>query len=342
MTTWNPQTRFRAILDGTQPDRTPVSAWRHFVEDEHGAENLANAHIDFAKKWDLDWVKLNPRSWYYAEAWGKEYDPSDYRGVIPRAVTQPISKPKDLGKIGRLPVGTNLAFLEHIEAAKLVRTGLPELPVLQTVFSPLSTILELAGLAGFPPEHQYGGVYGADAPVPLAELLQERSLLHQALHNVADTLADYVRAVLATGVDGIFYAVLGTAEDGLFTEAEFAELSRPYDEIVLRAAEGHIRLLHTCSANSHPERFADYPVDAINWDQQADGNPWLDAEIGKIPVGGVSHELITAGTPTDIERATLQARAYANERPVLLTPGCAVPVPYPDENLAAFFEAARR
>ncbi|MDR1449272.1 MAG: hypothetical protein LBI84_03555 [Propionibacteriaceae bacterium] len=335
MSAWTSRDRFSATLAGQLPDRPPISAWRHFTEHEHGAAELADATVGFARRWGWDWVKINPRATYYAEAWGKVYDASDYRDVLPRQVSTPLRRPADLHSIGRLDAGASSPFHEHIEAARLVRAGLPDLPVLQTVFSPLGVVLELAGLPSF----AQGAVYGAADPIPLLELLNaDRSGLHRALRAVAETLADYVNRLLspAVGLDGIFYAVLGTAQSGLLDPAAFHELSRPYDEIVLAAADGAVRILHTCGARSHPEWFINYPVDGVNWDQQAPGNPGLVAPFSRIAVGGVSNELIATGTPAAVAAQTREALRAAAGRPFLLTPGCAVPIAVPDANLAAF------
>ncbi|MDR1077193.1 MAG: hypothetical protein LBL55_00725 [Propionibacteriaceae bacterium] len=333
--------RFAAALAGQPADRPPIAAWRHFVEHEHGAEALARATVDFALRWDWDWVKINPRATYYAEAWGARYDAADYRDVLPRQVAQPVVAPGDLGRIGRLDAATTPALAEQLEAARLIRRQLPDRPVLQTVFSPLGVLLALAGRSPF----AQGEVYGADRPVELAALLDaDRSGLHRALRAIAETLADYVALLVgpAVGVDGIFYAVLGTAQDGLLDQAGFRELSRPYDEIVLAAANGAVRLFHTCGAHAHPEWFADYPVEGLNWDVWADGNPGLDAPAARPAVGGVSHQLIAAGTPDQVAAQTRQALAEAGGRPFLLTPSCAIPITVPDANLTAFRAAVEK
>ncbi|MDR0415919.1 MAG: hypothetical protein LBH76_01120 [Propionibacteriaceae bacterium] len=342
MSDWTHRDRFAAVVAGTPADRPPIAAWRHFIDQEHGAEALARATVGFAERWDWDWVKINPRATYYAEAWGKRYDESDYRDVVPRQISQPITTPADLGRVGRLDARTIPAFREQLEAARLIKAGLPDRPILETVFSPLAVVLELAGLGAFAPTSAYGHVYGSSEPLTLPRLLAEdRSGLHQALRAVAETLADYVNLLLspAVGLDGVFYALLGTAQSGLLDAAAFAELSRPYDEIVLAAAAGSVRLLHTCGPKSHPEWFASYPVDGINWDQQAEGNPGFNAPFPRLAVGGVSHQLIANGAPAEVAAQTRQAVAAAQGRPFLLTPGCAIPVNVPDANLAAFRDA---
>ena len=237
MTSWTKHDRFNATLSGERADRPPVTAWRHFVDAENDAASLAEATASFTRAWDWDWVKLNPRATYYAEAWGSTFDADDYRDVLPRQLRAAVERPSDLAAIGVLSPAASAALSEQLTAARLVRAALPDVPVTETLFSPLSVLLQLAGL----PLYAGGVIYGSTPSVTLAELLTaDRSAVHHALHAIALTLADFATTLVSpeVGLDGIFYAVTGTASPGLIDEATFRELSRPYDEIVLSAASG--------------------------------------------------------------------------------------------------------
>lgn len=339
MSTWSSRERFAATLAGQLPDRPPISAWRHFIDSEHGADNLARAHIDFAREWGWDWVKINPRSVYYSEAWGKTFDADDYWDVLPKQTSQPISAVGDLGKITRLDPLKTPALAEHIEAAELIRAGLPEIPLIQTIFSPFAVLQDLAGLGMFPGPSPFSRVYGSSEPISRQELLTgDRAALHATLRAIAETLAAFVSELLSdrVGLDGIFFALMGTAQPGFVSAADFAELSTKYDHIVLEAAAGKARILHTCGPNSNPQLFRDYPIDAINWDQSADGNPGLTADLGHVPVGGVSQLLIANGSAEAVAAATQEALKTAAGKPFLLTPGCALPLASANNNIGAF------
>jgi len=341
MTSWTRHDRFNATLAGHIPDRTPVSAWRHFVDAENDAESLAEATIAFTRQWDWDWVKLNPRATYYAEAWGSEFDAHDYDDVLPRQLHAAIAAPSDLSAIGVLTPTDNPALREQLTAARLVRAALPDVPVTETVFSPLSVLLQLAGL----PLYAGGTIYGSTPTLTFDDLLRaDRSGVHHALHAIALTLAEYVATLTApasttgpdgAGLDGIFYAVTGTASPALLDEAAFRELSRPYDEIVLSAAAGSHRILHTCGPTSHAEWFDDYPVDAVHWDQHAPGNPDVDAPLRAVPVGGVAHTLFATHDAAAVGDQARAAVARTQGRPFLLAPACSVSITTDDPTLAA-------
>lgn len=54
---WTKRERLEAVLRGELPDRPPISSWRHFVEKEHNAKDLAEAMLDFQNKYDWDFIK---------------------------------------------------------------------------------------------------------------------------------------------------------------------------------------------------------------------------------------------------------------------------------------------
>lgn len=83
--------RFEAVLNHELADRPPVSAWRHFTENEHsGADLFVETMLKWQNTYDWDYVKLQPRASYYEEAWGGQFDYNDYEGVLPKVVKGPI------------------------------------------------------------------------------------------------------------------------------------------------------------------------------------------------------------------------------------------------------------
>lgn len=322
---------FAALLRGGPSRRFLTSAWQHFVGEEYDPVRFATATVEFNRAWDWDWTKLNPRAVYYSEAWGSTYDPDDYHGVVPRLIAPAIRTVADLPKIRPLDPRANAVFAEHIASARLVREQLPDRAVLQTVFSPLSVLLQLAGLPLYPEDP----VPGSTARFGLDDLLRsDPDGVRIALTAIAQTLADYVSALLApveaggAGLDGIFYAVTGTASSGYLDRDAFHEFSRPYDQQVLAAVADGLVVLHTCRADSHPEWFADYRVDALHWDQFQPGNPALDANLGVPVVGGVNSQLFGVGADQTAVADQLDATlAAAPGRPFLLAPSCTIPTP---------------
>lgn len=94
---WTKKERFEAVLNHELADRPPVSAWRHFTENEHsGADLFVETMLKWQNTYDWDYVKLQPRASYYEEAWGGQFDYNDYEGVLPKVVKGPIGGVADL------------------------------------------------------------------------------------------------------------------------------------------------------------------------------------------------------------------------------------------------------
>ncbi|WP_102271759.1 uroporphyrinogen decarboxylase family protein [Cytobacillus massiliigabonensis] len=327
---WNCKNRFEAILSGEKADRPIVSGWMHFIEREQEAEDFAKATISFTKKYDWDWVKINPRATYYSEVWGNEYNFQDYRNVFPKQTHASIKKPEDLWKITSIKAVSSFPLIEQLYACKQIREGLPDTPLVQTVFSPLTILLFLAGRSPYINET----VYGSDKPLSLNDLfIENRAGVHHALHAISLTLADYIEGLYNAGIDGVFYAVTGTAHPELFDESSFNEFSRPYDSIVLDAASRRKVILHTCGKHAHPERFNDYRIDGISWDTEAEGNLSLEGGLNVTKVGGIDHTLFASNDIKKIQEQASSALKIMNDHPFILAPNCSIPINASDEAL---------
>ncbi|MDR1512730.1 MAG: uroporphyrinogen decarboxylase family protein [Propionibacteriaceae bacterium] len=334
---------FRDLLRGASPQRFLTAAWQHFVGEEYDPARFAAATVGFTRTWDWDWVKINPRAVYYSEAWGSRYDPDDYVGPVPRLLSPAIATVADLAAIRPLDPEENPAFAEHLASARLIREQLPDRPLLQTVFSPLSVLLQLAGLPLYPGDV----VQGSDAAFTFDGLVRsDPDAVRAALDAISQTLAAYVRRLVApvaaggSGLDGVFYAVTGTASAGHLTREAFDVWSRPHDLRVLDATGDAVVVFHTCRSDSHPEWFADYPIDALQWDQFLPGNPPVETDFGVTTVGGVRSDLFAVGGDrSEVARQLGATLAFAPERPFLLAPSCTVPTPADPDSLRRLREA---
>ena len=74
MTHWE---RVRAALGGSEVDRPPTSMWRHFFGQETSANGLAQAMVEYQRRFDWDFVKVNSRASYHSEDWGVKQRFSD-------------------------------------------------------------------------------------------------------------------------------------------------------------------------------------------------------------------------------------------------------------------------
>ncbi len=320
--------RVQAALAGLPVDRVPVSAWGHDFRREWSPQGLAEATLEAYQRYDWDFVKVNPRATYYAEAWGARFEPSPDGSEGPRLVEPGLRGEADLERIRPLDPRQG-PFGEQLEALRLIARRLRgEAPFLQTVFAPLAVLSRMAG----GPET----VKGLMARAPAA--------LERALGAVAVTLAEYARACLEAGASGIFYATVEWGSRDLLSPQEYARFGRPYDLRVLAAvAEAPFNVLHVCRSRNLLLWLLDYPVACFHWAAHDPSNPSLaevQARSGVAVAGGVAHE--GALVEGDAQRVLAEAReaiARTGGRRFLLAPGCSVPPTTPAECLRALRRA---
>lgn len=323
-----------------------VAAWQHLVGHEYGADEFADAYIDFVNQWDWDWVKINPRAIYYSEAWGSKYDENDYAGyVIPRKLQDAVTTVDDLAKIVELDPKTNEVFSQQYASAAKIRAAFTDRAVLQSIFNPLSVLLQLADVPLYP-----GDEYATPSLTRDELVFEHAEEAKKALANIANTLAAYAAALVTpaeqggAGLDGIFFALTGTVSEGYFTKEQYAEFGEPYDRIVLDAIkqanpDAEV-LLHTCRAFSNPDWFDDYGVEIVQWDQYLDGNPQIDAQLKVVPVGGPSFTDFAQDGDAQVVKTDIDKVIKLREgKPFLLAPSCTVPTPASDQSLKALADA---
>ena len=323
--------RVSAALSGREVDRVPVSFWGHDFLREWSAEGTAASMLDAFRRYDLDYMKVNPRATYYAEAWGCIYRPSGDATRGPETVDWVLKSAPDLESIRPLD-GRQGPFAEQLQALRLIGDGLGgEAPFIQTVFSPLAVIGRLAN---------------GDLAAVRDYMEEAPQALDGALRAVAETLARYAAACLEAGASGIFFATVDWASYDNATPEQYDEVARPYDLQVLEAVrDAEFNVLHVCRQNNMLERLWDYPVHAFNWASTQPGNLSLGQALEKTDkavMGGISERTtLLEGTPEQVAAEVGGALAQTGGRRHLLAPGCSVAPQAPESNLRAAVEAAR-
>lgn len=306
----NHKERIKVVLAGGRPDRLPVSTWGHDFLREGTAEDLAAQTIERQRKFDYDFVKLNPRWTMFAEPWGNRYQPPTEQ-KFPRLVHKVVASADDLRSI---PVASpqHPVFKEHVRALALVVDAIGDsVDILVTVFSPLAVAGLLAGGVGEPLV-----TYAREKPEDLKH----------ALEHISETLAQHVEDLIGTGASGIFYAHTQWTSLDVCDDAFFEAFGRPYDRPVLAAATAPFNMLHVCGNNTALERYFDYPVQVINWDNFGPGNMSLReaaARTEQIVAGGIPHRRIHKMNVGELTRAAADSIGGIESR-LMLAGGCAV------------------
>ena len=169
--------------------------------------------------------------------------------------------------------------------------------------------------------------------------------LGRALDVVARSLANFARHCLAAGANGVYLSVrddwVDSPENGPGT---YDRLVQPGDLAILAGARhASFNMLHMCGTAVDFRRFADYPVQAINWADRSAG-PSIAEVAGwvrpAICAGADNLGTMLTGSPEDCQRQVADAIAQAGDRPILVSPGCTFdPHQVPAENLRAIRRA---
>jgi uroporphyrinogen decarboxylase len=318
--------RVEAALKGNDVDRVPVSAWWHDYAREWSAAGLAEATLEAYRKYDWDFVKVNPRFCYYAEPWGTDY--TRYTDRMPQPNTIAVRDASDLSKIKAVD-GTAGAFAEQLESLGLIASGLDgEAPFIQTVFSPLAVMSRITG------------------PTATVQQMMKESpeALEGALGAITETIGEYAEACLDAGASGIFYAAVEWGSSEFISGEDYDRFGRPYDEEILEAvAVAPFNVLHVCRDHNHLPRLLDYAVAAFHWDARGEGNPSLSdirALTDRALMGGVDHRrTMRRGSPADVGTEAAEALEETGGRQFLLAPNCSIDPESPEQNLFALVEA---
>jgi uroporphyrinogen decarboxylase len=325
MTHWE---RVRAALEGGPVDRPPVSAWRHFFGQETSAQKLADAMLGFQRRFDWDFMKVNPRASYHTEDWGVSLTFSDSDACGHETVDWPVKNASDWETIRPLDIHQGVLG-EHLQAMGIIADGLEgRVPFLVTVFTPLSIAAQLAG----------------SEEAMMLHIRENPTQVHRALEVITETFTGFAAECLKLGAGGLFYATTKWATYDRLTDDQYAEFGRPYDLRLLEAlpaAEFHV--LHVCGSNNMLPALTDYPVAAFNWDTQDETNIWLKEGrkiTGKAAIGGVAHQTVLLdGTPEDVAGEVSWTVDSMEGTGWMLGTGCTFPPEVPEQNLQALRNA---
>lgn len=311
--------RMEACLSGQKLDRPPVALWRHFPVDDQAPHRLAAATLQWQKTYDWDLVKVTPASSFALKDWGVD-DQWQGAGEGTRSYTKRVVFAlEDWSKLSVLDADSpHLA--DQLKCLSILRSELgPDIPLLQTVFSPLAQAKNLAG-----------------GETLLAHMRMRPELVGRGMEIIAESTRRFIRAARAHGlVDGIFYAVQH-AQASLLSKEEFIEFGRSYDLLTLESARPlWLNMLHVHGENIYFNSVADYPIHMINWHDR-DTSPSLSEAILRtraVLCGGLSRETMVYGTAEDVQSETIEAIQQTQGQRLMLGTGCVVPVIAPHGNL---------
>ncbi len=313
----NHRERLLTILAGEEPDRFAASFWRHYFHREISAEKTAAAMLEFQNEFDWDFMKINPRADYHIQDWGLELEYSTDEFAKHTKTGFPINSVDDWFKIEPLKLSAP-ALDEHLRLVSIIRKEVgPDLPLLMTVFTPLS----LAGR--MIPDR-----------TKLVEVIRDNpDALHSALGAITETYKSFASELRNAGADGLFFATLQWASSNMITFDEYKEFGVQYDLPVIEAAgEDAINLFHVCDTNNFLAELApyDYLSAMYNWDANDSTNPSLQEGLEMLDnrtiLGGFPYnDKLVSATTDEIEQTMRELKNSFSPSDLIIGPGCAIP-----------------
>ena len=281
----------------------PLSFFYHFPEHQRAGHEMAQAHLDFYRGADLDYLKVMNDNYY---------SPPNFQG---------LSKPSEWAKLQPARL-TSRCFQDQLTGLReIVKAVGREVPIITTVFNP------------------FENGDGMSEWKATEHLKLEPEKVSEGLSTVADSLANFVRACIEVGASGIFFAAHG-GRVGQHTEEEFKKYIKPHDLTVLKAAEeagATFNLLHVCGENLRLQEYADYPAHAVNWSPQlgnlslAQGRRLFNRTI----TGGMDQNgAIIHGSQKDVSAEVLKAIDEMGTTGFMLGAGCALAEPVPTRRIS--------
>ncbi len=320
--------RLRAVIAGQPVDRPPIGFWHHFPGRDRTVGGFVHATLEFQGRYDLDLVKLMATGMFCVIDYGATIMPRDDVMGTTQLQTSPIASVADWARIpAAKPDRGELAA--QVEAVRRLRTALgPDVPMIQTVFSPLTIAHKLAGSLFF--DH-----------IQVAEESMRPALERFAVDDVA-----FARACLAAGANGIFFATQHAAASVPLPPGVFERLGVRYDLQVLEAVAEDERawctMLHLHGFQPFFELADRYPIHAVNWHDR-ETMPSIQDALGQTKrtlIAGIDRR--GAVLRSNVDEAVAQvhdAIRQADGRRLVVAPGCVLPTTVNPETLQAVRQA---
>lgn len=303
--------RIQACMNNEIIDRPPVALWRHFPVDDQSPESLAKATLHFQQTYDFDLVKVTPASSFCLKDWGVEDKWIGQTEGTRQYTRRVILGPKDWEQLPILdPTASHLAG--QLNCLRLIRSELsPEIPLLQTIFSPLAQAKNLAGNETL-----------------ISHLRLYPEAVMKGLATITETTRRFVEACLETGIDGVFYAIQH-AQASLFTLEEYKTFGIPNDLKVLEPSQGlWCNLLHLHGDDVYFSLLSSFHFQIVNWHDRDTFPSLKEAQdiYSGVVCGGMRQDTLVYETQAEVRKEAADAIQHTNGMRFILGTGCVVPV----------------
>lgn len=310
----------KAAIRGEKLKSIPYAIWSHMPDVDRDVPAIVQRTYDFYKAYDVDIVKTMNNGMYSVEDFGCEIDFSDVaKGGVAKVISTPIKCADDWLTIKEVSIEKGalkreLTYLHDL----LERLKGEEVPVVFTVFSPMTTANKLCG--GKVLDYIAQG-YGPQ--------------IHEALKEITKTTVKLVECAIELGADGIFLASQMSSYQ-ICDESCYKEFGAPYDTQLIMASKGWCNILHSHGTNIMFDILKDYPVQIFNWHawETLPSVEEVSCFVGKTIMGGIDRMDITNGHKNEVRHQIYETIKQTHGRNLILSPGCVIRHPLNTEMLS--------
>lgn len=295
------------------------SFWKHHPVADQQGESLACETIAFQEKFNCDFVKLMPAGSWQAACYGV-IDTWENDLLGRRTITNTVIKtPDDWLNLPDFSKSTPALMQEIVRACVLVHERISsEIPILCTLFCPITQAVQLAGL-----------------PVFMEHIKTHPAFVLAGLKQITKNTLPAIKAFKKAGADGVFYATQHMRA-GALPKAVYDQFGLVFDTECLNAcADFQFNIFHIHGENIYFS-FDGLPKNCIIHYEDLSNNPTADDfyAICALP--------LSLGIPVSIMLAQLSEqqierflRNHLNKNPCgkLILAGCVLPLDFPDERL---------
>lgn len=240
----NAMERVVAALNHKEADRVPVypilsGVTRKLVGASYpdwskDADICAKALLQSQIDYDLDCIVTLIDLSVECDAWGQELIYPENEAAHPDYSRCVIATEDDYDKIKKVDYRTSKRMMMHIDVCKkLVEAAKGEFPIIAFVFGPLGTLSMLRNQ-----QEMY------------MDCIDEPEAVHQAAWEINETLKDYSKAIMATGVQGIMFDTL-FASGSIMSKEMWDELEGELVEDLANTTReaGGMVFIHNCGGD---------------------------------------------------------------------------------------------
>jgi len=335
-----PKERIKLMLGNKEVDRPGVALWKHFSLVDRDKTNFVNKTVGFQEENNWDLIKVSYNGFYFVEGWGAEVkwpttkEESDSMYTHPPFKKYVIDDPVEWDSFKAIPANTN-AFARELEATKkIIEHFKGNVPILPTIFSPLTSAQGMTGSFTRP-------------DLILAQMKYHPERVHKALEIITEVTINFIEELVKLGIDGIFFAVQLSRHE-LMTPKAFKEFGKKYDLMVLDTIKDKtwFNMAHIHGKGDLMfDEIKEYPVQALNWEDLGTSMSLKEASkiTDKILVGGLEHE-VDFNEPdrekliNNLKKRVQCATEQVNSNRLIIGPGCTVPNYVPEDGFSALKE----